>query len=82
MTTLQFPATHSDFTIKWATLEWEIREAHALRRAVFCEEQKLFADSDQDDIDQHAQCIVAFIKDLVKFVGITDSIICTANRSL
>lgn len=59
MTPLRFPSPHSDFTIKWVTMDWEIREAHALRRAVFCDEQKLFEESDQDDIDSHAQCLVA-----------------------
>lgn len=59
MTVLQFPEHHSDFTIKWASLEWEIRAAQALRRDVFCHEQGLFDSSDQDDIDTHAQCIVA-----------------------
>lgn len=49
----------SDFTIKWASSNWEITQAHALRRSVFCEEQKLFTDHDQDSIDEQAQCIVA-----------------------
>lgn len=59
MTAAHFPEHYSDFTIKWATLDWEVQQALALRRAVFCQEQGLFDDSDQDETDCSAQCIVA-----------------------
>lgn len=59
MIALHFPVTYSDFTIKWATLDWEVEQALALRRQVFCVEQGLFHHSDRDDIDAHAQCLVA-----------------------
>ena len=54
-----FPEHYSDFTVKWASLEWEIQQALALRRDVFCQEQGLFEHSDRDDIDDQAQCLVA-----------------------
>lgn len=50
---------YSDYTIKWATLDWEIEQAFALRRKVFCQEQGIFAKDDRDDIDDHAQVLVA-----------------------
>ena len=53
------PHYYSDFTVKWATLDWEQEQAFALRRRVFCQEQQLFIDSDRDDIDDKAQTIVA-----------------------
>ena len=54
-----FEATYSDFTVKWATLEWEKNQALELRRQVFCVEQGLFDQHDLDDIDVHAHCLVA-----------------------
>ncbi|WP_428243210.1 MSMEG_0567/Sll0786 family nitrogen starvation N-acetyltransferase [Gynuella sp.] len=50
---------YSDYTIKWTTLDWEIKQAHALRRKVFCEEQHLFENDDRDAIDSHAHTLVA-----------------------
>ncbi len=49
----------SDFTIKWATLEWEKQQAYALRRQIFCGEQAIFDKDDRDDIDDYAQVLVA-----------------------
>lgn len=42
---------YSGYTIKWASLAWEISEAQALRRRVFCEEQQLFESDDLDVLD-------------------------------
>ncbi len=53
------PAEYSDYTIKWATLPWEIDQAFKLRTKVFCNEQQLFKNSDRDSIDDHAQILVA-----------------------
>lgn len=50
---------YSDYTIKWATLPWEINQAFALRKKVFCDEQKLFKSSDKDAIDDQAKILVA-----------------------
>lgn len=49
----------TDFTVKWATSRWETEAAKALRRQVFCDEQRLFSDDDSDETDSHAQTIVA-----------------------
>jgi putative N-acetyltransferase (TIGR04045 family) len=51
--------TPSEFRVKWATTAWERDEAHRLRRAVFCHEQGIFVGDDRDDIDDHAQTLVA-----------------------
>jgi putative N-acetyltransferase (TIGR04045 family) len=49
----------AEYRVKFATEAWEYREAAALRRRVFCEEQKIFAGDDRDAIDQVAIPIVA-----------------------
>ncbi len=48
-----------EFRVKWASGKWELTEAHALRRAVFCAEQGVFIGDDRDAVDDHAQSIVA-----------------------
>ena len=48
-----------EFRVKWAATDWERRRAMALRRAVFCIEQGIFPGDDRDDIDDHAQLLVA-----------------------
>ncbi|MDF1763801.1 MAG: GNAT family N-acetyltransferase [Oleibacter sp.] len=52
-------SSYSDYTIKWATLPWEVEQAHALRRRVFCEEQGIFAEDDTDTVDEYARVLVA-----------------------
>jgi putative N-acetyltransferase (TIGR04045 family) len=49
----------AEYRVKFATEPWERREAAALRRKVFCEEQAIFVDDDRDAIDNHAITIVA-----------------------
>lgn len=41
----------AEYRVKFATEAWERREAAALRRQVFCQEQGIFAGDDRDDID-------------------------------
>ena len=41
----------AEYRVKFATEAWERREAAALRRQVFCEEQGIFVRDDRDDID-------------------------------
>ena len=53
------PYVPGEFRIKWTTLDWEAEEAFKLRRAVFCIEQGIFVGDDRDDIDLHAQQLVA-----------------------
>lgn len=48
-----------EFRVKLATQAWERRDAHALRRAVFCVEQGVFVGDDRDGIDAQAQLLVA-----------------------
>jgi len=48
-----------EFRIKWADSAWEIAQARALRRAVFCAEQGVFVGDDIDAVDAHAQTLVA-----------------------
>ncbi len=53
------PFVASAFHVKFATQSWERNGAHALRRAVFCQEQGLFENDDHDTIDACAIPIVA-----------------------
>ena len=48
-----------EFLVRAACQDWERREAHALRRAVFCIEQGIFSGDDRDAIDDNAQLLVA-----------------------
>jgi putative N-acetyltransferase (TIGR04045 family) len=56
---LQTRFSPCEFRVKWAESDWERTQAHALRRAVFCAEQRVFEHDDRDEIDQRAQLIVA-----------------------
>jgi putative N-acetyltransferase (TIGR04045 family) len=49
----------AEYRVKFATETWERREAAALRRRVFCEEQGIFESDDRDDIDAVAIPLVA-----------------------
>jgi putative N-acetyltransferase (TIGR04045 family) len=50
-----FPAfLPAEYRVKFAMEAWERREAAALRRQVFCEEQGIFANDDRDAIDEIA----------------------------
>ena len=53
------PFTAAEFQVKFATEGWELRGAAALRRQVFCEEQRLFEGDDRDAIDDIAIPLVA-----------------------
>ena len=44
----------SEYWVKFATEPWERREAAALRRRVFCDEQGIFSGDDRDAIDEVA----------------------------
>ena len=48
-----------EFRVKLAETDWEVREAHKLRRAVFCIEQGVFVGDDSDALDDSALPIVA-----------------------
>jgi len=44
----------SHFRIKFATSSWERNACAALRRQVFCTEQRIFSGDDRDAVDAHA----------------------------
>ena len=48
-----------EYLVREAAQQWELDEAMALRRAVFCIEQGLFVGGDRDAVDAHAQLLVA-----------------------
>jgi putative N-acetyltransferase (TIGR04045 family) len=48
-----------EYMVKWATLEWEEKQAYQLRRDVFCIEQGIFDKDDRDETDDRAQLLVA-----------------------
>jgi putative N-acetyltransferase (TIGR04045 family) len=53
------PYAPAGFLVREAAQAWEREQAHALRRAVFCIEQGIFASDDRDAIDGRAQLLVA-----------------------
>jgi putative N-acetyltransferase (TIGR04045 family) len=70
--------TPCEFRVKWADGGWEINQARRLRRAVFCDEQRVFAGDDLDAIDTHAQTIVA----LSCIGGMNDQVVGTVRIHL
>lgn len=64
-----------EFRVKWADSMWEIAESRRLRRAVFCDEQAVFAQDDLDAIDAHAQPLVA----LSQLAGMPDQVVGTVR---
>jgi hypothetical protein len=62
--------TPQDFAFKIARSELELEGYWELRRAIFCQEQRIFPDSDRDTVDEGAipiicQSVVAGMEDLV-----------------
>ncbi len=53
------PFLACEFRVKFATAAWERRDAAALRQRVFCDEQHIFPEHDQDAIDDFAIPLVA-----------------------
>lgn len=53
------PFLAAEFQIKFATDPWEKTAAAALRRRVFCDEQRIFAGDDRDATDEVATALVA-----------------------
>jgi putative N-acetyltransferase (TIGR04045 family) len=53
------PFLPTEFRVKFAASRWEREGALALRRAVFCREQRLFDGDDRDGVDDYAISIVA-----------------------
>ena len=65
----------SEYRVKFATDQWEFRDAAALRRQVFCEEQGIFAGDDHDAIDDIAIPIVA----ISSFAVVTQEVVGTVR---
>lgn len=59
MSAPDFAEADEEIVVRWAREPWEREAAHAIRRAVFCEEQGIFEGDDRDAIDAHAQLLVA-----------------------
>jgi putative N-acetyltransferase (TIGR04045 family) len=53
------PFVPAEYRIKYAVKEWELNGVRALRRAVFCDEQKIFSGDDRDAIDAIATPLAA-----------------------
>lgn len=68
------PFSPSEFRVKFAASRWEREGAYALRRAVFCQEQRLFADDDRDAVDDYAIPIVALSMMGVAADGVVGSV--------
>lgn len=47
------------YLVRWADASWELEQAYAIRRDVFCDEQGIFKTDDRDAIDDVAQLLVA-----------------------
>jgi putative N-acetyltransferase (TIGR04045 family) len=69
------PFVGGEFRVKFAVEPWELHGAAALRLAVFCDEQQLFAGHDRDAIDAYAIPIVA----LSSFVIVADEVVGTVR---
>lgn len=64
-----------EYRVKWTTLPWEEQGAYDLRRAVFCEEQGIFAGDDRDETDERAQLLVA----MACVAGMPDQVVGTVR---
>lgn len=54
-----FPYVPGEYRVRLAEAAWERAQCAALRRAVFCDEQRLFVGGDRDALDDHALPIAA-----------------------
>lgn len=64
-----------EFRIKHASDAWERRACADLRRAVFCEEQAIFANDDADELDSRALPIAA----IACLIGQPDDVVGTVR---
>jgi len=65
------PFRSQDVVFQIASEPWEIRAYFKLRERIFCSEQKLFAGSDRDTLDERAIPIVA----VARVAGVPDAIV-------
>jgi putative N-acetyltransferase (TIGR04045 family) len=64
------PFRCGDIGFKLVTEPWELRGYFALRRRIFCDEQRLFEGDDRDDVDARALPIIA----VARTAGIAEEI--------
>ena len=60
-------------TARLAREAWELRGYYALRQRIFCDEQRLFADTDRDDQDAYALplvCVLPDASEIPRVVGV------------
>lgn len=69
------PYVTGEARAKLATAPWEVAGAAALRRQVFCREQKIFAGDDRDGTDARALPLVA----LAPIFGVPDQVVGTVR---
>ena len=69
------PFVPPQFGIRAVEAPWELRAAYALRRGVFCDEQRIFGGDDRDAADASAQTIVA----VTYVMGIADRVVGTVR---
>jgi putative N-acetyltransferase (TIGR04045 family) len=65
------PFRSQDIAFHRAVEPWEIREYRRLRERIFCTEQRLFAETDRDEVDEHAIPLVA----VARMAGVPDLVI-------
>jgi putative N-acetyltransferase (TIGR04045 family) len=70
-----FPFLPTEYRVKLVHEDWERNACARLRRSVFCEEQKIFAGDDSDDIDAVALPIAA----LSCMLGMADQVVGTVR---
>lgn len=68
------PFVPAGYQVKWAVGHWERAGAAALRRAVFCEEQRVFEGDDRDAVDDHAIPLVAVSSLAVAFDAVVGTV--------
>lgn len=66
------PYFANEYLIKFVTQDWERKQMLALRQAVFCEEQGIFAGDDLDEIATHIVAIACV-------AGLPDSVVGTVR---
>ena len=65
---------------RFAREPWERRQYYVLRRAIFCEEQGIFSDSDRDEQDPEALPIIA-VRDQILMSGDVVGVVRIDERS-
>ncbi len=80
-TVLEAPRAYApcEFRIKWADSAWEVAQARALRRSVFCTEQGVFVGDDGDAIDEDLQNPAQTLVAVSTLGGLPDQVVGTVR---